>query len=300
MQMNNSREKEQKISVWDVVSKICFWLFWTIMIVYVVSLLILPIFMILTSFKADNMECVFNPFGLPKQLKFENYTKIFEVLQEKLKFSVGGMFAVSLSTAIFKPLLGVLFTTLFAYVEAKYNFVGRKFFFNLGIVLMIIPIVGNMASSMQVQKALGVYNNLFLNIITSCGGCFYGTNFLLMYAAFKALPWDYAESVFIDGGGHYTVLFKIYLPMALPSAVVLFVLGFMGAWNDYSTFMIWLPDYPNIAYGMYLFNLRANQLRVSLPQIMAGFTTVMIPTVLLYMGTQGIIRSKFMVGGLKG
>ena len=165
---------------------------------------------------------------------------------------------------------------------------------------MIIPIVGNLPSAMQVNKALGVYDNLFLNIIFSPNGCFYGVNFLLMYGAFKALPWDYAESMFIDGGGHYTVLFKIYFPMILPQFVTLFVLGFMGTWNDYQTNMIWLPSYPNIAYGMYLFNQRATAFRVSLPQLMSGFTLIMIPTAILYISTQKIITSKFMVGGLKG
>ena len=78
--------------------------------------------------------------------------------------------------------------------NGEYEFIGRKFYFSLGIVIMILPIVGSMPSAMQINKALGVYDNLFLNIITSPVGCFSGTNFLLMYGAFKSLPWDYAEA----------------------------------------------------------------------------------------------------------
>ena len=165
---------------------------------------------------------------------------------------------------------------------------------------MILPIVGSMPSAMQINKALGVYDNLFLNIITSPVGCFWGTNFLLMYGAFKSIPWDYAEAAQIDGAGRYRIFFDFYLRMALPQAVVLMVLGFMGTWNDYSTYLVWLPSTPNISYGMYLFNLRAGAYRVSLPELMAGFTMVTIPTIILYACTQKIINRKFMVGGLKG
>ena len=284
----------------DVISSIIFWAFWVLLIVYAISMLVLPLYMLNTSLKADDLECVYNPFGLPKEFTWSNFKEIFVIFDEKMEISVAGMFWVSILTSGLKPFLAVFFTTLFAYVEAKYQFFGKKFFFNLGIVLMILPIVGNLPSAMQINKALGVYDNLALNILTSPSGCFYGTNFLLMYGAFKVIPWDYAEAAFIDGANDYTVLFKIYLRMVLPQAVVLFVLGFMGTWNDYSTYLIWLPSTPNISYGMYLFYQKANAYRVSLPELMAGFTVVMIPTIVLYCCTQKIINSKFVIGGLKG
>lgn len=284
----------------DAASAVVYWILWGLMLILSISMLILPLYMINTSLKLDNLECVMNPFGLPESPNFANFEKIFIIFEEKMEVSVGGMFAVSILTSVFKPLLSVFFTTLFAYVEAKYDFVGKKFWFNLGIVIMILPIVGSLPSAMQVSKALRVYDNLFLNIITSPSGCFYGTNFLLMYGAFKVIPWDYAEAAFIDGAGHGTVLFKIYLRMVLPQAVVLFVLGFMGSWNDYSTYLIWLPSTPNISYGMYVFYQKASAYRVSLPELMAGFTVVMIPTIVLYCCTQKIIKSKFAIGGLKG
>lgn len=287
-------------SAGDAISAVLYAILWVVLIVYAVSMLVLPLYMINTSLKADNLECIYNPFGLPDSPTWSNFKEIFVIFDERMEVSVAEMFAVSILTSVCKPFLAIFFTTLFAYVEAKYDFFGKKFLFNLGIVLMILPIVGSLPSAMQVNKALGVYDNLFLNIITSPSGCFYGTNFLLMYGAFKVIPWDYAEAAYIDGANDYTVLFSIYMRMVLPQAVVLFVLSFMGVWNDYNTYIIWLPSTPNISYGMYLFYQRANSYRVSLPELMAGFTMVMLPTVILYCGTQKIITSKFVVGGLKG
>lgn len=306
----NSNNKSQR-EIKDIISKVIQIILNVLLITYCISLLVLPLFMLLTSFKADSLECVHNPFGLPGMnfkypeystidFHFENYPKILEIMNEKLSVPIGTMFVNGLLMAILPGALSLFFTALFAYVEAKYEFVGKKFFFNLGIALMIIPIVGNLASAMQLRKALGVYNNMFMHIITSPVGCFYGMNFLLLYAAFKGMPWDYAESVFIDGGNNYTVLFKIYMPMIMPTLVSLFLLSFMGAWNDYSTYLVWLPDYPNVAYGMYRFTQDADKYLVDLPVLMAGFTLVMIPTIVLYFFTHNTIQSKMMVGGLKG
>ena len=299
---NNSNRKSQR-EVKDAISKVIQIALNVLLIAYCISLLILPLFMLLTSFKADSLECVHNPFGLPGmnfkypeystiEFHFENYPKILEIMNEKLSVSISTMFGNGLLMAILPGALGLFFTALFAYVEAKYDFVGRKFFFNFGIALMIIPIVGNLASAMQLRKVLHVYNNMFMHIVTSPVGCFYGMNFLLLYAAFKGMPWAYAESVFIDGGNNYTVLFRIYLPMIMPTLVSLFLLSFMGAWNDYSTYLVWLPDYPNVAYGMYRFTQDADKYLVDLPVLMAGFTLVMIPTIVLYFFTHNTIQSK--------
>lgn len=295
----------------DVVANVFKYAFLVLLILYCFSLLVLPLWMLLTSFKENSLECVYNPFGLPGMnfkypeystiaFHFENYPKILEVMNEKMSVSVLGMFKNGLIMAIFPGAITLFFTALFAYVEAKYNFIGKKFLFNLGIALMIIPIVGNLASAMQIRKFLHIYDNMFMHILVSPVGCFYGTNFLLLYAAFKGMPWDYAESVFIDGGNHYTVLFKIYFPMIMPTLVSLFVLSFMGAWNDYTTYLVWLPSYPNVAYGMYRFNLDADKYLVDLPVLMAGFTLVMVPTVCIYFFTHKIVQSRIMVGGLKG
>ncbi len=273
---------KKSVTALDVASKTVYWGLWIVLVFYALSMLVLPLYMLITAMKEDNLECVFNPFGLPQKIVWSNFTEIFKIFDEKLNVSIGSMFFVSIVTSVVRPLLSTFFTTCWAYLEAKYNFFGKKFFFSLGIVLMILPIIGSLPAAMQVNKALGVYDNLFMSIITGCGGGFYGTNFLLMYGAFKAIPWDYAEAAQIDGAGRYRIFFDFYLRMALPQAVVLMVLGFMGTWNDYSTYMVWLPSTPNISYGMYLFNQCANSYRVSLPQLMAGFTMVMIPTIIIY------------------
>lgn len=275
-----------------------------ILVIYCISLLIPILWMIYTSFKG-NIEYLLDSFRLPKEWKFENYAKIWKLLNNlsvgsKTTYNVWQLIGTSFLWAGGNSLLSIALSTGCAYVLARYRFPGRKFIYMLGIFVMITPIVGNLPSAMYIRKALGVYDNLIAMILTNPCTAFSGLYFMLLYAGFKRMPWAYAESVFIDGGGHYRAFFAVMLPMMLPTCAAVFVLNFIGVWNDYMSFLIWLPNYANLAYGMYLFQSEASAYEASMPEILAGFVIVMIPTSLIYLAFQNLINSKFTVGGLKG
>lgn len=294
------RMKQKHYSAADIVAKVFYFISWIVLFVLAISMLMMPLWMILNAFK-DPIEDLYNTniFAFPETFRWENFTAVFKFF-EFFDFNIMKMIGVSVLMSTVKPFLIIYFTTCWAYIIAKYKFIGAKFWYTFGIILMVLPVVGTGAAAMRINVKLGIYDNLFMNIITGPSGGFSGMNFLIMYAAFKALPWDYAESVSIEGGGFYTIFFKIYFVMVIPNFMVLMVLSFMTAWNEWQGYMIWLPSYPNIAYGMYLFNQKANSLSYGTKEVLAGFTIAAIPTVLLYLGTQKVITSKFIVGGLKG
>ena len=282
--------------------------FVTVLLIYCVSMLVPLAWMLLTAFKKDFAEILENPFGFPRHFNFDNFAYVFKMLRvERIRpqggfivYSIWDMVFFSFAWAAGNTAFSLLITALVAYVIAKYKFFGRNFLYSLGIFIMITPIIGTLPAAMQFKKALGIYDNMILTILTGPSAAFSGLTFLLMHAAFKVIPWSYAEAAFIDGAGHFTVLARIMLPMVLPTVTVLFVLGFLGSWNDYMTFVIWLPSYPNLALGMYEFQQNTELYKGDLPQIMAGFTLIIIPTAALYIASQRLILSKFTVGGLKG
>ena len=302
-------EKQSKGgSVANVVGAIVKWILWIILILYCVTLLFPLIWMLLTSLKQGDFEYTAGPFSLPKGLYFENYPAMYGKLfmeftneaGEKIRYGFFAMMGSQLFWTTSCALIGTFFTTIVAYIMAKYKFFGREFLYALGIFVMVTPIVGNMPSMMQIRRALGVYDNMFLMILTSPTTPFSGMNFLILYAAFKGIPWDYAEACMLDGGGHWRVLWSIMMPMILPTSAVIFLLGFFGGWSDYSNFMIWMPSYPSISLGMYNVQEAAGTYGASMPQLMAGFTIVIIPTTILYFVTQKLIMNKLNVGGIKG
>lgn len=282
--------------------------FWVMLGILCASLLVPVVWMIMNSFKG-NIEYYLKPsFALPESLNFDNYSFFLKNLKYPVKrpegtyeYTLPWMFLYSLIWAVVPATFGVLVTTMCAYVISRYKFPGRNFLYSLGIIIMVLPIVGSSGSAMLVRRQLGIYDNMLLMILTGPSVAFSGMNFLIMYAAFKSIPWEYAEAVFIDGGGHLRVFLTIMFPMVLPSAGVLIVLGVIGGWNDYETFLIWLPSYANVARGIYNFQYMARlDLGATMPQILAGFVVVSLPVIFLYICFQKVITANFMVGGLKG
>ncbi len=277
-----------------------------VLVCYCISLLFPIVWMVINSLK-DEYDYAVDLFGFPTIWKFSNYSTVLRLIRVPVRIGkgirnvgIGLMVYHSLFRAILTPAVTVFFKACCAYCLAKYTFRGRRFLYRLGIVVMILPIVGALPSALMVHKALGTYNNMYLFLVISPNNIF-GMDFLIFYGAFKVLSWEYAEAAFIDGASHYTVMFRIMLPMVLPLCVVYFVLGFLGTWNDYSTPLIWLPSYPNLAYGLYYFQLSTTSGAegTSSPMILAGYTIVMIPTVILYLLCHKVIIEKFTVGGLK-
>ena len=301
METNNIvSQKTKKVKYGNVL----FIIIGVILGLHLITLIFPFLWMLLTSFKS-RIDYRNSFMGLPKVWVWENYTQIFNILRvEYIKDGVlqvayvETMLANSLILAIFKPFFGMIGMVLCSYIVAKYNFKGRNFLFNTNVFVMIIPIVGTLANQLTVYKQMGIYNNLINYIILPSQP--FGFNFLLLYGVFKVIPDSYAESVKIDGGSHWTIFTRISLPLAMPTLFTLYILSFIGQWNDYNASLLFLPSVPNLAYGLYEFQYNSAKYGASLPQILAAFTVCSIPSVILFVCSQGIITKSLNVGGLKG
>lgn len=274
-----------------------------IFLIHGLSLLLPFVWMIMTSFKG-RLDYADSFLGLPTTWRFENYTSIFEILKVEVirngqfyEYNIFGMLGNSLILAVFKSFFSLLSVVLCAYCVAKYDFKLRKLLFNINIFVMVIPIVGSLATTLTVYRQFGIYNNFLMYIIFP--GSPFGFNFLLLYGAFKAIPNSYSEAVFIDGGGHLTVFLRVIIPVMLPTLSALYILSFIGLWNDYSASLIYLPSVPTLAYGLYLFQYDSAKYGASLPEVLAGFAICSIPSVVLFCSFQKVITKSLTVGGLK-
>ena len=58
-------------------------------------------------------------------------------------------------------------------------------------------------------------------------------NVILMLNFFRGLPNELEEAALIDGAGHWSTLFKIYIPCSLPSIATITLFSIVGHWNAY-------------------------------------------------------------------
>ena len=161
----------------------------------------------------------------------------------------------------------------------------------------MIPIYGALPAAFRAYKQIGIYDNWGI-LVTALGG-FSGGTFLILYSFWKGVSWEYAESAFVVGAGHFQTFFHIMLPLVLPVASVLFLTGFIGHWNEVMSIALFLPSLPTLSYGLYIYEevmrYRANQ-----PAFFSGILIATIPCFILFVLFQNTIMQTVHLGGLKG
>ncbi len=288
--------------------KVLFGVVFLIFFVYGISMLMPFVFLGLNSLK-DLLEYAVDlqagdVMAFPDKVVkgFQNYVYAFKEM--KVDGTYGNVIylpemifnsVVHIGLSIFSSLTA---SSLVAYCLAKYRFKLNGFLFGIAIFSMTVPIVGTSGAALKLAYDLGTYNTLFYTVLPSFAG--FSGGFLVLYGYFKNIPWSYAEAVFIDGGGHGTVFFKIMLPQASPALLTLGIMNFISGWNNYNTPLMYMPDYPTLASGLYKVEQSFTRDNANFPAYFAGLVLATIPVVAVFAAFSDVIMKNFSVGGLKG
>lgn len=233
-----------------------------------------------------------------KNFTLRNFIDAFGAFHDDFGNTFLGMTFNSLWFAIGSEVIVLFFQAGVAYVLSKYKFKGRMFIYNVVIVRMMIPIVGTLPSAYRAYDMLGLLNSpLILLTATDCLG---GGNFLILFAFFKVISWEYAEAAFIDGATHFDVYFRIMLRMAMPAISVLFITGFIARWNEYINISIFMPELPTLSYGLYIYEQNMKYAGGNMPAYFAGVFIATIPCITLFIIFQNSIMQTVHFGGIKG
>lgn len=243
-----------------------------------------------------------DPFHLPKKLYFSNYVFAFSQLKASSpRFREVGFFGLVGNSVWYTALATVcpiLVNACVSYVLAKYKFKLRSVYYGVIIFCMTIPIIGNSASKMQVYNQLYLLDTgpLLVGLAHATMG---GMGFLVLYAFFRNISWSYAEAALIDGANHFTVFFRIMLPMALPAMGALLLVNGITAWNTYLEVLMFNPSWPGIASGLYIISRTLPRFNNE-PAYYAALVISIIPVLVVFSIFQDKIMANFSVGGLKG
>ncbi len=104
----------------------------------------------------------------------------------------------------------------------------------------------------------------------------------------------------MDGASNWTILVKVILPQIIPCIVAVAITQAITIWNNYSISMVYMRDYPNLAYGMYLFKDSAFLVKDSMPIYFSAAIISSVPIIILYASTQKLVLTNMTTGGLKG
>ncbi len=286
---------------------ILFIILFTVLLLYVVSFISLLLWGFFASLKNDG-EFILDKLGLPPHWRFSNYIDVFNNMI--VEITPEGSLVTYQYNAITLTLNSILYAvgcTFFATFtpcivafccsKCKYTAI-NKIIETAVIIVMIVPIIGQTPARLSIAQTFGWYNQMWgiwvMNITFS------NMYFLIFHAAFKSMDFGYAEAAFIDGAGWFTVFFKIYLPLVSTTIGSVALLQFIGYWNAYETPMIFIPDTPTLALGLYWFKWNAPAGFKGMPYQITACFIMMLPVLILFIAFREKLMGNLTMGGLKG
>lgn len=218
-------------------------------------------------------------------------------------------YANTLFIVIVGVVISMLLTVLGAYTLSRKNLYWGK----LISMIVIIPMFfsGGMIPFYLLIKNLGMINSLWSVIIPTALSTY---NMMIMRTAFAGIPTALEEAAEIDGANPIIILFKILLPLTIPTIAVLTLYYAVANWNSWFNAMLFLPKKENWPLQLVLRDLliqnqtddmlsgvgAAEKFSVSETIKYATIIVSTVPILCLYPFLQKYFLKGVMVGSVKG
>jgi multiple sugar transport system permease protein len=124
----------------------------------------------------------------------------------------------------------VVTTVLSAFAFARLDFKGKNVLFTILLATMMVP--GEMMLITNYQTTVGIgWGNTFAALIFVHGvSVFY---IFQLRMTFQQIPNELFLAAKVDGFGEFNYLWRVMIPIAMPTIVTITILNVMGSWNAY-------------------------------------------------------------------
>jgi multiple sugar transport system permease protein len=254
------------------------------------------IVMVSTSLKSYTEINKYPPTFLPTQVFPSNYPEAWGYTNTDFpRWTFNTIFIIAAT------LPGVLVTSsLCAYGFARLKFPGRGIWFLLVLASIMLPPQVTLIPLYILFYKLGWLNTFAPLIIPAWfgGGAL---NIFLLRQFFMQIPRDLDEAATIDGAGHFTIWWRIYVPLSRPAMISVALLTTLGIWNDFLGPYIYLTNPANytLALGLNVFR-NVFPLAPRTDYVMAISTLMVLPMIVMFLLAQRYIVQGFVTSGLKG
>ncbi|RXZ80856.1 carbohydrate ABC transporter permease [Paenibacillaceae bacterium] len=146
-------------------------------------------------------------------------------------------------------IVNMVLTVLVAYPLSKEvsQFRFRTWYVWIFVFTMLFS--GGLVPSYIVVKELGLLDTMWALVLPGAVPIF---NVILMLNFFRALPKELMEAAFMDGAGHWKLLWRIIVPLSLPSIATVGLFTIVGHWNEWFQGIIYMNDPSNYPLASYL------------------------------------------------
>jgi sn-glycerol 3-phosphate transport system permease protein len=231
------------------------------------------LWMTLSAFKS-NME-IFRP----RQLWPESWNgEFFVQLWRGDWFPFGSAFLNSLLAAAGQAAGAVLLTSMAGYVFGRHEFRGRRWWFMLSLVVIVIPPQVLAIPLFLWVNRLGLMDSLWGVVLP---GTVSGLGILYFTQVFRQMPRELIESARMEGASEFRV-YRTLLPLIRSALLSFGLIQFILAWHQHLIPLLILNSPDKQTLPLALAGLYGSSLRFPYAVLMAGSTMTVLPTMVLF------------------
>ena len=283
----------QQVSVQQKIGKLVVKFFVYLFLIIMAVIVLFPFYwMIISSLKTLAEYRLSVPTFFPQKIMFSNYVEAFTAA------SLGRLFLNTMYVGVVSTILSLIITVLSAFAFARLEFKGKDAMFAALLATMMIPGELFTITNYSTVTQLGWMNTYRVLIIPFLVSVFY---IYLLRQNFMQIPNELYLAAKVDGTSDLKYLWKVMVPLSLPTLISITILKMMGAWNSY----IW----PRLVANDEAHRMITNGLRnaftettgdVNYPVQMAAVAIVSAPLFLVFVFLRKYIMAGVSRSGIKG
>ncbi|MCL6633766.1 MAG: carbohydrate ABC transporter permease [Alicyclobacillus herbarius] len=242
--------------------------------------------MVSTALKDQGAVSLMPPQWIPHPFRWRNFVDIFTVEP------VGRYL---LNTVVYSVLcvIGSTFScAVVAFGFARLRARGKNIIFALVLATMMVPPQVTMIPQYLEFVGLG-WIDTYLPLIVPAFFAASAFNIFLLRQFYLGIPRDLDEAVKVDGGGYFTIFFRIILPLSIPSMATVGILEFMYRWNDLMGPLIYLNTTNKFPIALGLANFSSAFGSTPWNLLMAASVVSIVPLLILF-----FLAQKYFIKGI--
>ncbi|OAI85371.1 sugar ABC transporter permease [Rhizobium sp. GHKF11] len=203
----------------------------------------------------------------------------------------------SVGTAAIVTVSVLLISMLCAYALSQIRFPGRRLLYGIVLASFMVPAQTLVVTQFILMKNLNLINTwagiILQQLITPI--------VIIVYKQFfDSVPKEMREAVVLDGGGEYTILFKVYLPLNWGITTAMAIVTFITVWNAFfwPFLVVTSENMMTIPVGITQVN---DTFGVAYARLMAIAMLAALPVIIAYVIFQRRVTEAIMISsGVKG
>jgi ABC-type glycerol-3-phosphate transport system permease component len=205
--------------------------------------------------------------------------------------------------AVSTALIVMVLASMSGYAFSRYRFRGHDALMIAIIAITGVPLLTNLLALYQMGASIrhmaeGIYNDRIFIILVYCG--FYlPMSVWIAKGFFDAIPRELEEAALIDGCSPLQGLGRIIMPLATPGLTAIFLLAFVGVWNEFIAgyLLITKNELKPAMFGMYDF---LGQNIINAQVVAAACIIIALPMIVVFLVARNSFFRAMVEGAIKG